>query len=442
MNYKALAVGALMGFLFALTPSCGNNKKCDVTNCAGCCDATGTCQVSGNATCGASGAACKACAATETCQAGVCTPATTGGGAGGGGGTDCASQGKCTKSGGGCGDSCSVGCCVPNDPLGRCITSPNPTLCGKAGATCTSCNSATETCVSTTGGSMCQSTATAADAGSVGKACANSGDCQALGGADYCKTTTNSDLDGGTTGATGFPYPGGYCTTGCQGTCPGTAICLNFGQIPGGLLGETSSMCVQRCDPTKTNSCRTGYDCFGVDPNDNTAGACLVDPPTPVGVTGLPCDGGVDDQCGPPPMHGSCWPEIYQGQPTGFVGGYCQASCVRANQPDYCGTDSACVAFSQTSAWCYVKCSNPDGGAMSVGGGGETPGQTTCRPGYVCTGGFNTATLGVCTGDCRNSPANCGTGDSCQNDGGPADGYCCPGLADGGTDYTGCYGFF
>src|SRR5438445_447120 len=43
LNYKALALGLVLGFVVAVVPSCGTTTKtCGAVNCAGCC-ASGAC---------------------------------------------------------------------------------------------------------------------------------------------------------------------------------------------------------------------------------------------------------------------------------------------------------------------------------------------------------------------------------------------------------------
>ena len=90
MKIQALALGAALGFLVAIAPSCGPTQ-CTPANCDGCCKGT-TCVAkplnSNNTTCGTSGNMCQDCAATSTtCDSTTFTCGTggVGGGAGGGG---------------------------------------------------------------------------------------------------------------------------------------------------------------------------------------------------------------------------------------------------------------------------------------------------------------------------------------------------------------------
>ena len=68
MNFKVLALGALLGFAVAVVPSCGASK-CSVANCKGCCSADGKCVAdpanSDNSACGTQGNTCVDCAKTN-----------------------------------------------------------------------------------------------------------------------------------------------------------------------------------------------------------------------------------------------------------------------------------------------------------------------------------------------------------------------------------------
>src|SRR5688572_2489009 len=78
MNFRMLALGASLGFLFAVVPSCGGGEKCGPSNCnSGCCDSDGKCVATvGDKACGASGNACVDCSAqSQTCVSGACVSA-------------------------------------------------------------------------------------------------------------------------------------------------------------------------------------------------------------------------------------------------------------------------------------------------------------------------------------------------------------------------------
>lgn len=452
MNYKALAFGAALGFLFAVAPSCGGTKKCDVSTCSGCCTADATCSTANSATaCGTGGKACSACAANETCNAGTCVA----GGAGGGGASNACGT-KCVKPDGTCGADCANGCCIQGDPLGRCSTSPSISFCGKGGEICQNCTTATgsgSTCTATTGGSQCVAPNTSG--GKVGDACASNADCTGSPGLS-CKTSTGVKVDGGAApnlpdgGPTpNFPYPGGFCTKTCGtsgATCPSGSSCVSvFSQFR--ISGESEKLCLPNCTPPTNlpiaqppanpdpNPCRDGYSCIQT---SASASSCFVDPDIEQGVVGSPCNSFFD--CG------SSWTSACQpateadGGGSGWPQGYCTADCSQSySTTGYCGAGAFCVVFNDTQANCAEQCANPDGGNMTNGTIIETPGRANCRQGYVCVGGFGTPTLGACSGACDNPGASCIPGFQCQ-DAGVAKGYCCE--VDGGvTDLNTCINY-
>lgn len=436
MNFRALALGAALGFVFALSPSCTPQAACNATNCAGCCDADKKCQPASPATCGASGNACIACSGADVCQGGVCTAG--GAGGGGGGGATCESQGFCPKPSGGCGTfACANGCCIPGEPFGKCSTTPNPTLCGKNNAQCGSCNTAGgETCQQTTGGSQCVGGGGSVDAG-VGTPCGADTDC---GAPYFCKTVTNIRSDGGTFAAkadggtvTGIPYTGGYCTRRCNNNtvCGQGNTCLDFAAFPGGVNGETEKICVAGCQTdSKPTTCRDGYACLGLS-SSTKAGMCFVDPDFAPGVIGSACT--TRENCGDNFTAG-CIPATGQGGATGFPNGYCTADCdqnLKSAQSSaaYCGGPKGlCVTFADGSGQCFERCASLDGGTV-----GETSGQGTCvRSDHVCWGGFNNPALGMCVGNCTFAPTACATGKTCQTTG-ENTGFCCSQPTDGGT---------
>src|SRR5215211_6746112 len=78
MNYKALTVGAVLGFVLSLSPACegGSGTKCDASSCpAGCCDPTGACigiTAMTASQCGTQGQNCSTCAVGTVCASGIC----------------------------------------------------------------------------------------------------------------------------------------------------------------------------------------------------------------------------------------------------------------------------------------------------------------------------------------------------------------------------------
>lgn len=106
MKMKALSLGAAIGFVFAITPSCGmQTTTCSASNCTGCCS-NGMCVSSlTDALCGSAGNACSNCTASgQTCntttKSCIGMVATGGGTAATGGGTATTGGGTATTGGG------------------------------------------------------------------------------------------------------------------------------------------------------------------------------------------------------------------------------------------------------------------------------------------------------------------------------------------------------
>jgi len=317
MNYKALALGVALGFLFAAIPSC-NRGKCGLGDCRGCCNGAGLCVNPGrDNACGINGTACVAC---------------------------------------------------------------------KPGLTCHD-----NTCVQ------------------VGSPCGADDDCASLGQLAICKRTTSPYGD---------PYPGGYCTKLCGGSCPSSnpvdclcppsSACVTAPRTH----GENDTMCWKGC--ADNGECREGYGCYFLDRNNN--GCWLAPLPTPdagppalAGEMGGPCV--TDDDCRNPPNDGFCTPERRpNGSPTGYIGGYCGAPC-DVSGDEHCGPGGKCVFYSGSGAFCGGACSTPN------------QGQGDCRSGYVCAALANpdggTASTGICNPNCNNQGApSCGSR-LCR-----PDGYC------------------
>ncbi|MBI3184236.1 MAG: PPC domain-containing protein [Myxococcales bacterium] len=233
--FPALLAGAcILGTSFI---ACGPVKPpCGPTNCAGCCDSKGQCQVGVNAlACGANGRSCTECAPAQVCQIGFCVnPTGTGGGGGGGSGSD-----------GGlpCAATC-AGCCTQN---GSCIDPGNTEgACGWGGGACQVCTGAMQ-CVSfvcrDTTCSGCTGTDGGCSAGVLDSACGTGGmKCQVCQNGSTCNGA--GVCSGGT--CTGCRSPLGGCEVGnqkslcgsggasCQ-TCTGTKVCQNGSCVePGG----------------------------------------------------------------------------------------------------------------------------------------------------------------------------------------------------------------
>ncbi|HEY1089253.1 MAG TPA: hypothetical protein VGE37_16220, partial [Archangium sp.] len=131
--------------LFTLFASCSApTERCEAT-CAGCCDASGTCQAgTGPLACGAQGRVCQACPAGAQCFLGQCTASTTGGGTGstGGGGGATGGGGGATGGGGGTtggGGGSSMTCAGTLLPCGTDCRDldADDSNCGRCGNACT-----------------------------------------------------------------------------------------------------------------------------------------------------------------------------------------------------------------------------------------------------------------------------------------------------------------
>ena len=301
---RGIALGASLGFVLAVVPSCGGLKpattdgggKCSSTSCAGCCDGSGNCQTGASPNvCGVDGAACQVCSSGMSCSTGVCksgsggnggtggsggtgtggsggTGGSSGGGVGGSGGTGGNSGGGMGGSGGGsasCNNSNCTGCC--DQVNGMCRNGNADNLCGGGGLACKVCNVGLgESCQNSqciggacgplscaTGccsGMTCVTPQTAFQCGTAGATCVT---CQ--GANPQCDVDAGVCL-GGTGGAGGGnPFPGldgGFafpCPSPCQTgqCCDFGLLCVNSGSsciftgilTPGATCNATSGVC-------------------------------------------------------------------------------------------------------------------------------------------------------------------------------------------------------
>lgn len=341
-----------------------------------------------------------------------------GGGGGGDGGatrlwpTDC--PGYCANEDGTCSAvNCSTGCCIGL----ACLPGSSDNQCGINGDKCRACAigqaCSQNVCVAVDGGNN------PPDAGSsvVGIPCTQDSECASLnvnfvdGGAGSgakCKLATSQNT---------ATYRNGYCTkVGCGASngCPSDSRCLTG--FAG--FGEDNAMCLKSC--SNASGCRfdAGYNCWKL--TSSGSNVCWLDPmptwdagpPAPDGLIGSPCsyDGGsASGGCGPPPDDGFCLPEVWDGGPTGYAGGFCTAACSTSL---HCGDGGLCVSFSSGSSLCEVKCNAPNGG------------QGECRSGYVCKGGLTSGgtplSYGYCIPSCENAGMTCSQGYFCDA------GYCRP----------------
>lgn len=435
MNYRALALGAFVGFLVALSPSCGGDTECGPANCNGCCSAENECVDSATQTaltCGNGGNSCVACTGAETCEAGACkAPTNVGTDAGDGGGGNCGN--KCENQDGTCSNiTCTSGCCgFTSSGAAQCKGGADINACGRGSATqaakCDDCGGKGEQC--DTASRTCQG------ASAVGLSCTTNADCSELGANGICKTSTTGLPDGGGQ----YPYNQGYCTIDCgtdPNVCPADSVCIPYGsQFQGGILNEAQDICARRCDFATVqtyfdwkNLCgRPGFLCVGL--TDATGDACIVDPPPEPDFVGMNCAN--DDECrqGLPPWIGLCLTEREEladggvGDFTGTPGGNCTTFCNRtayADKHHECGEGLAlCVGISET---------DPSQGICYPGCEGMETGQGTCKAGYSCWAGVSSVNPeappeGICYNNCNSAGAECQDPTVQRCDTGT--GYCC-----------------
>lgn len=387
-SFRALAMGAFIGFVAAMVPSCVP-ATCDANTCAGCCDSAKKCVATpGNqsdATCGAQGNACVDCAKSgKTCSG---TTFSCVGGAGGGTGGNC------------------LGCLTAN---GDCAPGVTDAICGTNGAACEACASG-QSCV----GGSCGTGA------SVGAGCTSDTDCGLAQTAldrqyqirGFCKKESLDLLGQG-----GFAYPAGYCTKRCafeDNSCGAGNVCVYLL----GFIGEYENQCMKLC--TDTPDCRGGYGCVSLDSSTKVCLPFRADGGLPLVVDagpGFPAAAGpacaTAAQCRPP-SSGFCFLEsLSDGGPSGFAGGACSADCgavaYLASANEWCGTGGVCnpYGFSTNEGLGPIvlwQCDRGCGAGWDAG----------CRSGYVC----DPATVGpgACVPDCHNPGVRCSTGTNCSD---------------------------
>jgi hypothetical protein len=279
---QALLCGIALGVLGFIAPSCGKapvGARCNASNCAGCCDETGTC-LKGTApeACGVSGALCLACPCTKVDATnefgGRCVNGAGGGAAGGG--TGGGSANACNAS------NCATGCC---NAQGVCVTQAANDSCGTSGAACQMC-AVSKTCVSgacvpcagcidiNTGvcksgtsdaqcgkaGSYCSSCNTAASQACLNQSCVGTGQCTAAScPTGCCENNVCIERAQFSTGRCGSGTAGGACVS-----CPGTQACEQAtGTCSGGNPGTGGGGGLPgTCDPANGKSCESGKCCF------------------------------------------------------------------------------------------------------------------------------------------------------------------------------------
>lgn len=401
-NFRWVTAGFALGLLIALGPSCGpgNNKKCDITTCSGCCTADGTCEQGTQPTaCGVNAALCAVCTGTEFCQGGFCTPLSTGTGKDGGNNNNNSDGGNNVDGGTGDGGTaacdstnCSDGCCV-GDVCRRGADNNNLT-CGTGGQACQQCTGSLTcqsgvckdtTCSGCISGSSCLTGTTTAACGTGGVQCVA---CQSG------QTCTNGVCTGGNTTCN---------STNCSGCCLNN-VCQT---------GTTTSAC--GVGGATCQTCSSNQTC--------TSGACQT---TTTVTYGSPCTS--NTQCSALGTGAVCKLTTSSGNAT-YSGGYCTKPCAMSSD---CGGTAFCYDLSfygEAGGYCFDGCSSAD----------------PCRSGYQCYNFSNPA--------CWISPlpqppvapsgligSACATDSACQNNGQyPAGGCIAETGSNGATGFTSGY---
>ena len=201
---------------------------------------------------------------------------------------------------------------------------------------------------------------------------------------NFCIVTSqqNSFVCGAQGSACAMCMMGQVCTNGAcvarpacdASTCPNG--CCQNGQCQSGNSRMACGSGGQACQRCMNNVSCTNQSCGGA-PNPDAGSGSL---------TGQPCT--TTQQC-QPPQNGLCVQENLFGQNSGYVGGYCSATC-SAMQP--CAAGATCVTesvFGQVQSTCRATCAAPGT-------------QSTCRAGYVCQSGANSTSPAFCRARCDN----------------------------------------
>ncbi len=272
MNYKALALGAALGFLFAAIPSCNAPKKCSSSNCRGCCNPVGICINPGTVNfCGSGGNDCVQCSPGRSCTNNSCVQV----------GSDCTSDQDCISldprpvckqsttygtpyPSGYCTVRCSGVC-----PSGSvCVGAQrrygeNDTFCWKTCNDSSDCRQPGYACYVVGSVSACWlDPLPSPDAGPpappdlMGAPCTLDDNCRNPPDDGFCQPEQTPN---------GLPtgYPGGYCSAPCDITpeshCGANGICVSSGGAS--LCGRRCTIPGQGQGDLADGGCRTSYVC-------------------------------------------------------------------------------------------------------------------------------------------------------------------------------------
>ena len=224
------------------------------------------------------------------------------------------------------------------------------------------------------------------------------------------------DADCKDPGAVCMDLTGGYCVipscSGVADACPQGSACF--------LFGEEESYCVDTCLTSEECRENEGYVCDA----DKT---CWPGEAAPPSTGAVPIGGAcsVDADC--KDEGADCYPANANGNPTGFLNGYC---LINGCQPGQCPEGSVCeVIYADGAAACMASCAEtPD---CRDSEGYACYDQGICFPGCAdwipCPTGYACGEQAFCVPDC--SPGDCTDGLVCDVDSGECvDPPCTPGA--------------
>lgn len=273
------------------TRACGS-RRCNASNCDGCCVGDQCLAGTSSTSCGVSGAQCTSCAVGQVCSRGTCAGKTS------------------------CGPDNCKGCC---DLAGNCLTGDSNTACGMGGEFCSRCSGSQscngnscqdfgvrcgpDNCDGCCAGDSCIEKTSTSACGIKGKACTacKKGQlCTAAGTCEDDTSTCNADNCGGC-------CVGNFCATGLENTACGTkgGLCQNCVN-QGGTCSAGGVCTAPPCGPdTCPKGCCSNNKCI-------TTGA-----DSACGIGGLACEncsssgetcrsGQCVEKCGPSNCAGCC----------------------------------------------------------------------------------------------------------------------------------------